>query len=225
MSNVKPGASARDRLLAAATELFYAEGVHTVGIDRVIERAGVAKASLYSTFGSKEELVRAYLAGRAEARQRRITERIARHDDPRDRILGIFDLLAEQVALPTYRGCAFINASAEGPRGESKVTQVCSDSRGWLRDLFIAQAREAGAADPTTLGGQLVLLFDGATVGASMDRNVAAAAEARALAQTLLDQAVPRRTAAGGDDDPTAAAAERPTRWVPSRRAGAARAR
>ena len=56
--------SARERLLAAANELFYNEGVHTVGIDRVIEQAGVAKASLYNTFGSKDELVRAYLEGR-----------------------------------------------------------------------------------------------------------------------------------------------------------------
>ena len=198
MSSGKPEGSARERLLAAATELFYAEGVHTVGIDRVIERAGVAKASLYSTFGSKEELVRAYLAGRAEARQRRITERIARHDTPRDRILGIFDLLGERVAAPTYRGCAFINASAEGPRGETKVTRVCSDSRAWLRDQFIALARDAGAADPTTLGRQLVLLFDGATIGASMDGDVGAAAVARALAETLLDQQLPRRGAERG---------------------------
>src|ERR1043165_7382765 len=137
MSSGKSERSARDRLLAAATELFYAEGVHTVGIDRVIERAGVAKASLYSTFGSKEELVRAYLAGRAESRQRRISKRIALHDNPRDRILSIFDLLREQVELPTYRGCAFINASAEGPRGENKVTRTCTDSRAWLRDLMI----------------------------------------------------------------------------------------
>src|SRR5215468_3779211 len=87
MSIAKLEGSARDRLLAAATELFYEEGVHTVGIDRVIERAGVAKASLYSTFGSKEELVRAYLTTRAEARQRRISHQIARYDNPRDRIL------------------------------------------------------------------------------------------------------------------------------------------
>ena len=64
--------SAQDRLLAAANELFYEEGVHAVGIERVIERAGVAKASLYSTFGSKEELVRAYLQQRADARKRRL---------------------------------------------------------------------------------------------------------------------------------------------------------
>ncbi len=80
--------SAHDRLLAAANELFYAEGVHTVGIERVIERAGVAKASLYSTFGSKDELVRAYLQGRAETRRRRIAERLALYEDPRERILS-----------------------------------------------------------------------------------------------------------------------------------------
>src|SRR5580692_7647663 len=92
------GPSARDRLLEAANELFYDEGVHTVGIDRVIERAGVAKASLYSTFGSKEELVVAYLERRAEARERRILERIRRHEQPRARILAVFELLAELVA-------------------------------------------------------------------------------------------------------------------------------
>src|SRR6202051_4246556 len=108
------GLSARERLLAAASELFYAEGIHTVGIDRVIEKAGVAKASLYGTFGSKDELVLAYLQGRADARRRRIEARVARHDAPRDKILSIFDLLAERVREPSFRGCAFVNATAEG---------------------------------------------------------------------------------------------------------------
>lgn len=188
MSTAKLEGSVRDRLLGAANELFYEEGVHTVGIDRVIERAGVAKASLYSTFGSKEELVRAYLAARAEARQRRISERIARHDDPRDRILSIFDLLGEQVAAPTYRGCAFVNASAEEPRGETKVTRACTDSRTWLRNLFTELARDAGASDPVQLGRKLMLLYDGATVIASMDRDPSAAAEARAMTAALLDR-------------------------------------
>ena len=183
--------SVRDRLLAAANELFYEEGIHTVGIDRVIERAGVAKASLYSTFGSKDELVRAYLMKRAEARRVRITTRIARYDDPRDRILAIFDLLGELAALPTFRGCAFVNASAEGPRGETKVAEVCTDTRAWTRGLFTDLARDAGAADPEELGRRLVLLYDGATVGAAMDRNPATAAEARAMAELLLDAHAP----------------------------------
>ncbi|HEX7837578.1 MAG TPA: helix-turn-helix domain-containing protein, partial [Kofleriaceae bacterium] len=185
MSTEKPEGSARDRLLAAATELFYEEGIHTVGIDRVIERAGVAKASLYSTFGSKDELVRAYLQGRAIARQTRISQRIARHDAPRERLLAIFDLLVEAVAAPTYRGCAFVNASAEGPRGETPVTQVSSESRAWVHELFIQLAREAGASAPELLGRQLVVLYDGGMVGAAMDRDPGAAAQARAMAEAL----------------------------------------
>jgi AcrR family transcriptional regulator len=187
MATQRAEASARDRLLAAANELFYAEGVHTVGIDRVIERAGVAKASLYSTFGSKEELVRAYLQMRADARQRRISERIAQHESPRDKLLAVFDVLRDVASEPTYRGCAFVNARAEGPRGDTKVTRVCADMRGWLRSLFVELARACGAADPDQLGRRLALLHDGASVGASMDGTPDAAAEARAVAEVLLD--------------------------------------
>lgn len=189
MSTTKLEGSARERLLAAATELFYEEGVHTVGIDRVIERAGVAKASLYATFGSKEELVRSYLERRAELRRQRISEWVAQHAAPRDRILAVFDHLGDAVAQPRYRGCAFVNASAEGPRVESKSSQVCVDARAWLRGLFTALARELGAADPALLASQLVLVYDGASIGASMDRDPEAVARARALAVALVDAA------------------------------------
>src|SRR6185503_17713307 len=99
------GLSARERLLDAANELFYAEGVHTVGIDRVIERAGVAKASLYNTFGSKDELVRAYLEGRHARMAGRINRYIERYDTPRERLLGVFEAQGETFADPTFRGC------------------------------------------------------------------------------------------------------------------------
>ena len=85
-SAIRP--SARERLLAAANELFYNEGVHTVGIDRVIEQAGVAKASLYNTFGSKDELVRAYLETRQASVTQRITQAVERYDTPRERLLA-----------------------------------------------------------------------------------------------------------------------------------------
>src|SRR4029077_12586191 len=110
--------SAQDRLLAAANELFYEEGVQSVGIDRVIERAGVAKASLYSTFGSKEELVRAYL----DERHARIIGRLraaAHAPAPRGPvapILAVFDAQSEIFQAPGYHGCAFAAAAAEAPR-------------------------------------------------------------------------------------------------------------
>ena len=191
MATNKTQPSARERLLAAANHLFYEEGVHTVGIDRVIAEAGVAKASLYSTFGSKEELVHAYLAGRAERRQARISERIARFDTPRERIFAIFDLLAEVVAEPKYRGCAFINASAEGPRDEGKVFRVCTDTRVWTRELFVKLSRDAGAREPERLGRQLALIYDGVLVRASMDRNAQAIDEARTLVELALQAGLP----------------------------------
>ncbi|WP_127499994.1 TetR/AcrR family transcriptional regulator [Actinoplanes solisilvae] len=178
--------SARDRLLAAADELFYAEGVHTVGIDRVIEKAGVAKASLYSSFGSKDELVKAYLQGRHERRRARMLAGLERYDDPRDRLLGVFEVLAEVAGNPGFRGCAFVNASAESPRG-GPVEEVSDIYRAWVRGLFHELARDAGAKDPATLADQLVVLYDGASIGARMDEGgPKAALVARDIAATLL---------------------------------------
>ena len=180
--------SARDRLLAAADELFYAEGVHTVGIDRIIERAGVAKASLYSTFGSKDELVRAYLEGRHEIRRARLLAGLERFDNPRDRLLGVFEVLGDVAATPGFRGCAFYNASAESAPG-SPAEQVSAANRAWTRGLFTELARDAGAPTPATLVDQLMILYDGATVGARMDHTPAAAKTARTIATALLDAA------------------------------------
>src|ERR1700723_353383 len=93
---------ARERLLAAADELFYEEGFNQVGIDRVIERAGVAKASLYDCFGSKEELIRSYLQERHEARQLRMRERLARYATAKEKILAVFDAMAETSESPDF---------------------------------------------------------------------------------------------------------------------------
>jgi AcrR family transcriptional regulator len=175
--------------LAAANELFYEEGIHNVGVDRVIERAGVAKASLYNTFGSKDELVRAYLLARHASREERITRGIARYDTPREKLLGVYEVLGERFAEPAFRGCAFINASGEARPG-SATEQVREYARGWVRSLFVDLARQAGAADPEALGGQLVLLYDGALVGAQVDSDPSIAATARAAAAVLIDLAV-----------------------------------
>jgi AcrR family transcriptional regulator len=177
--------SARERLLAAASELFYAEGVHTIGIDRVIEQAGVAKASLYNTFGSKDELVRAYLEGRHANTAARITGALGRYRTPRDRLLGVFDAQGELFAEPGFRGCAFVSASAESP--SDVVEKAAADYRGWVRGLFTGLAREAGAPDPEGLARQLHLLYDGASLSARMDDDPSAAVAARAAAEALLD--------------------------------------
>ena len=181
--------SARERLLAAADELFYGEGVHTVGIDKVLERAGVAKATLYTAFGSKDELVRVYLTRRHETRRARITQAIEKYDNPRDKLLGIFDALGDVLSQPTYRGCAFVNASAESPSGGA-VHEVSTQARDWLRSLFVSLASEAGARDAESLATQFMLLYDGASVAARMDHNTEAGESARTVAAALLDTAI-----------------------------------
>ena len=183
--------SARERLLAAAETLFYGEGINTVGIDRVIEHAGVAKASLYDCFGSKEELIRAYLTRRHEARQNLMRERLARYDNPRDRLLAVFDVLAELGPATSFRGCAFIRAHAEA-HAEDTVKAVCDEARSWMRGQFAELARDAGAPAPQSLAAQLVLLYDGTAVAAQMDRDPTAARSARKAAALMLDATVGR---------------------------------
>jgi AcrR family transcriptional regulator len=196
MSSGKAQASARERLLEAANELFYEEGVHTVGIDRVLARAGVAKASLYSTFGSKDELVREYLRRRAMMRRHQVAEEIAKHEDPRARILCVFDVLEEIARQSNFRGCAFINACAErveGRRGPGH--EVALEQREWMCDLFASFARDLGIADPEKIARQLKLLYDGAIIGAAIASNPALARDARATAESLLEREAPSKTA------------------------------
>jgi Transcriptional regulator len=160
---------ARDRLLDAASELFYEHGVHTVGIDTIIERAGVAKASLYSAFGSKEELVRAYLEARHASRRATVLAEMALHDDPRGKLLALFDVLLTTVKQPEFRGCAFANASAEsGP--DSAAAEVTRK-----RPRVVARGDDragdgAGRAEPAGLARQLTLLYDGALAQSRLDR-------------------------------------------------------
>jgi AcrR family transcriptional regulator len=183
-----PRVSARERLLAAADELFYENGINTVGIDRVIERAGVAKASLYDCFGSKDELVRSYLQGRSDARRTRINERLSQYDTPEEKILSIFDLLGELAVQPGFRGCAFVRAGADAS-SSNNVKTVCEESRAFILGKFTDLARDAGAGEPELLGKQLVLLYDGASIAAHLDHNRDAVSTARTLAAQMLSGA------------------------------------
>src|ERR1700691_5944218 len=167
--------SPRERLLEAAGELFYAEGVQSVGIDRVIERAGVAKASLYSTFGSKEQLVCAYLDIRHAQVLGRLRAAVDAGEDPVERILAVFDAQARLFRRPDYHGCAFTAAAAEAPAG-GRVDEGTEAYRPDIRVLFTELATAAGARDPAILASQLQLIYDGGGLAANMDRDAAIAA-------------------------------------------------
>jgi AcrR family transcriptional regulator len=176
---------ARERLLDTADRLFYTEGVHAVGIDRVLAESGVAKGSLYYNFGGKDDLVRSYLHERHAKWAARIDEELAAAATPADKILAIFDALADLFAQPDFRGCAFVNAAAEAMAG-SAAELATRDFRTWLHGLFGALVTEAGYRDADKLTAQLVILYDGANISAQLDSNPAAAAAARDAAVGLL---------------------------------------
>jgi AcrR family transcriptional regulator len=180
--------SARERLLASAHELFYREGAQTVGINRIISHAGVAKASLYNIFGSKEGLVRSYLESRHAASRERVSLAVAHFHTPRERLLGVFDAQVEWFTDPGSKGCASEVASVGAPRGGA-VERAAQAYREWVRILFTTLAQDAGVADPDALARQLHLLYDGAGLSARIDHDPSAATTARAAAAALLDAA------------------------------------
>ncbi len=183
--------SPRERLLQAASELFYAEGVQSVGIDRVIERAGVAKASLYSTFGSKEQLVCAYLDARHAQTLGRLRSAADTVEDPVERILAVFDAQARLFRAPDFHGCAFTAAATEAPAG-GRVDEAAESYRRDIRALFTELAAAAGAPDPALLASQLQLIYDGGGLAVKMDRNPGIAVPARAAATALIAAALTR---------------------------------
>lgn len=180
----------RERLLQAANELFYAEGIHTVGIDRIIERAGVAKASLYATFGSKEELVRAYVTQRDLAVRERIVRKMAEAPDAYSKILAIFDSLADRIAAGGYNGCPFVRSSTEGPPGQTAAREAAAIHRAWRHDLLKTLALEVGVRDPEDITLQLTVIYEGASMTAAVDRDPQVAMAARETARRVLDAAI-----------------------------------
>ena len=178
--------SPRERLLAASDELFYRDGVHSTGIDAIIEKAGVAKGSLYYIFGGKDELVAAYLRKRHDTWRERVEAAQARTDDPDEKILAIFDAMADYVSVPGFRGCPFTNAAAEAPAGESQQ-QVIKDYRDWLRQTFLKLAADTGVADSQALADALTVLYDGALATAETGSGARAAAlTAKRIARLTL---------------------------------------
>jgi AcrR family transcriptional regulator len=197
------GSPVRERLLAAADELFYSEGVQTVGIDRITKCAGASKKSLYDVFGSKEALVLAYLDTRRASIQHYITQGLSRFGTPRERLLGVFESQGELFAAPDYNGCPLLSASAEAAAG-SPVERAYVSYRTWVRALFTELAAEAGVSDPEAVGRELHLLFDAASVAAKADRDPSAAVTARTAAAAVLECGM-RRGSEGRGRAPAAA--------------------
>ena len=185
VAQLEKKASPRQRLLAAANELFYDEGIHAVGIDRLIERAGVAKGSLYHNFSGKDEIVKEYLLGRHASWTSRVEEQVAMASGPTAKILTVFDALGTLFAEPGWRGCAFVNAVAEAPTDGPEMV-AAANFRAWLHMLFGNLTVQLPVQNPQELADQLVIIYDGAVASAQMDKSPVAAATAKTLAAIVV---------------------------------------
>lgn len=178
----------RGEICQQAFVLFYSQGVRAVGVDMLVERAKIAKASFYRHFPSKEALIIAYLDQRHDAWMAWLTESVSkRAADPVQQLLAIFDSLEELFCDPEYRGCPVINAVSEMGPDNPRVLESARANKARLSSYVEGLAAKAGLDQPATLAEALVLVIDGAMVTAQRQPGPTPAIEARRVASLLIE--------------------------------------
>ncbi|NMO89504.1 TetR/AcrR family transcriptional regulator [Actinomycetospora sp. TBRC 11914] len=151
--------------------LFYREGIHAVGIHRILDEARVTRVTLYRHFPSKDDLIVAYLDQRALRGEEQLEELAGRYDDPVQALLAIGRLLAEEGLDAEYRGCAFINAAAEFGDPSHPALAIVSRHRAWVRRQTAGLLVRAGRPEPERTAEALLMVRTGAVVGNSLDHS------------------------------------------------------
>lgn len=177
--------SKRDQLINTAQELFYREGYHATGIDRILAESGVAKMTLYKHFRSKDELIQAVLENREQA----VLEQLAAlraSVTPREAVLRVFDGLHAWISADDFFGCSFINAAAEFHDREHPIHRQAAAFKAAFAEHLRESLERLGAADPESLARQVQFLFEGAMSMAHIQGPGDQAPQARAAAEALL---------------------------------------
>jgi AcrR family transcriptional regulator len=153
---------ARTRVLSAASELFYSEGLHSVGVDRIIAAAPVTRATFYRHFPSKDDLLVAYLTQVDEAIRAQVNAARAQDASPDDNVRAVGRSIADAIQSPGFRGCAFLNAAAEYPDPTHPVHQAVLRHRQWFLSTITELISNTGETDPEPAARHFVMLRDGA---------------------------------------------------------------
>jgi AcrR family transcriptional regulator len=183
------GPVARERILESAYDLFSRRGVRAVGIEEVIERAAVAKATLYRHFPSKDELVLAFLDRREQLWTREFVEAQARArgSSPEEHLLAIFDVFDEWFHRDDFEGCSFVNVLLEFGDLEHPLARASADYLANIRTVVRTLAEEAGLREPDEFARSWHILMKGSIVQAG-EGDVDAAKRAQAMARLLIEQ-------------------------------------
>jgi AcrR family transcriptional regulator len=157
--------SARERILATASELFYREGIRAIGVDTVVERSGVSKTSLYRLFESKDALIAAFAAEQDRsfwAWWDRLEQRHA--DDPRALLEALLSGIAKRIGRPAFRGCPLLNLATEFPDDNHPGRVIARANKEEMRARLATIVAKLGVGDPDRVASQIALMINGAYV-------------------------------------------------------------
>jgi AcrR family transcriptional regulator len=189
-----PAKTGRERLVHVAIELVYAHGFQAVGVDQVIAAAGVSKTTFYKHFESRDDLLVAAIRTRDQWESQGFNAALQKlaPDDPRAKLLAIFDVLDTWFNSPDFHGCQFINAAAEFPNPHDPVHAVAAEHKRKNRDMSRDLARAAGAADPESFADQYTALVEGTLVMRQIHGRNDAARVIKPAAAALVAQHIPQ---------------------------------
>ncbi|WP_256727389.1 TetR/AcrR family transcriptional regulator [Streptomyces acidiscabies] len=180
------------RILETASRLFYELGIRAVGVEAIAEEAGVTKKTLYDRFGSKDDLILAYLRARDGLWRSTLVKYVNESDGPPEKkLLATFGALHDWMHERNPRGCAFVNAHVELP-GDHPGQEIAREQKAWMLAYMEDLAAEAGAESPDVLAAQLLILHEGACIANSMRSVDDAARHAEQAAAILIEQALAR---------------------------------
>jgi AcrR family transcriptional regulator len=179
---------AAERIRSTARELFYREGIRAIGVEQIVQDAGVTKPSLYRSYASKDELAAAYLRDYDAEFWVRFEQSVAAHPgDPKAQLLDYFRGLAERAARPGYRGCGLTNTVVEYPGADHPACKVSQAHKRKLRKRLTAMAEAMGASSPETLADGLQLLLEGTYASGQLFGRDGPARSLVAVAERLID--------------------------------------
>ncbi|CAB3660023.1 TetR/AcrR family transcriptional regulator [Achromobacter ruhlandii] len=185
---------AADRIRKTAREMFYRDGIRAVGVDAIVNQAGVTKPSLYRSFSSKDELAAVYLRDYDAEFWGRFNAACDAHPgDPQAGLRAYLSGLSVRAVQNGYRGCGLTNAAVEYPEAGHPARVVAVEHKVELRRRLAAMAAEMGAPDPAKLGDGLLLLIEGAFVSSQLFGEGGPAARVADMADLLIDAHLGRR--------------------------------
>jgi AcrR family transcriptional regulator len=189
-STIRPPAPSKIKILATADDLFYHEGIHTVGVDRIIAGAHVTKATFYKHFRSKDLLIIAYVEGRDQRVREFFDEEEKSLVAPETVLRALVDQMASEAVRPGFRGCPFINAAAQFAEPNHPVRIAVTAHRDWYAHRIEGLLRDLGHPHPGDAADDLILARDGALAGGYVGDPIAATAALHRSAERIIAEAI-----------------------------------